>query len=304
MVTKETCGDITWVDMASPTKDEVRTLVEEYAIHPLVVEELLSPTVRPKVDVYDNVIYLILHFPNVAHSHGGEKEQEIDFIIGKNFFVTVHYSLIDSLETSTRLFSVNAILKKCDIGSHAGFLFFYLIKELYENLVRELEYIQIELEKIENDIFRGKEHKMVSQISTMSRKLLHFKKAISQHKPVLESFERAGESFFGKDFSYYLHAILGEYYKVSTLFEASKDTLAELKATNDSLLTTKTNDTMKALTVMAFIMLPLTLFSSLFSMNTDYLPLVMEKNGFWMIVGIMILLAAVFFLYFKYKKWF
>ncbi|MBI2108582.1 MAG: magnesium transporter CorA family protein [Parcubacteria group bacterium] len=304
MVTKEKCGDLVWIDMESPTHEEVRSLVEEYAIHPLVADELLSPSARPKVDVYKNLVYLILHFPTISHSHGDEIEQEIDFIIGKSFFVTVHYSSIDSLEKSNRLFSVNAVLKKCNVGAHAGYLFFFLMKELYENLMGELEYVQSELDKIENNIFNGKEHKMVPHISRMNRKLLHFKKATSQHKQVLESLEREGEGFFGKEFNYYLHAITGEYYKVSSLFEADKDILGELKATNDSLLTTKTNDIMKVLTIMAFIMLPLTLFSSLFSMNTEYLPLVEEENGFWLIVGAMIVLAGVFFLYFKHKKWF
>ena len=73
--------------------------------------------------------------------------------------------------------------------------------------------------------------------------------------------------------------------------------------TNDSLLTTKTNDIMKALTIMAFIMMPLMLFTSLFSINTEYLPLVTKENGFWIVVGSMVVLATIFFAFFKYKKW-
>ncbi len=304
MVTKETCGDITWIDMESPTKEDVRALVDEYAIHPLVAEELLSPTVRPKVDVYHNCIYLILHFPTISHSHGGATEQEIDFIIGKNIFVTTHYGVVDSVENSNRLFSVSAVIKKCGaVGSHAGFIFFYLIKELYENLMSELEYIQKELDKIESRIFLGQEHKMVPHISKINRKLLHFKKAINQHRQVLESLERAGDSFFGKEFGYYLHSITGEYYKVSSLLSASKDILEELKETNDSLLTTKTNDIMKILTIMAFVTFPLMLFSSLFGMNTKYLPIVGAENDFWIIIGVMAVSAIIFFLYFKSKKW-
>ncbi|MDP3726110.1 MAG: CorA family divalent cation transporter, partial [bacterium] len=203
-----------------------------------------------------------------------------------------------------RLFDVAAILKKCDaVGPHAGFLFFHLIKELYENLILELEYVQHELDKIEQNIFSGQEHMMVPQISTINRKLLHFKKAINQHKQVLESLERAMENFFGKDFSYYLHAIIGEYYKVSALLDVNKDTLKELKSTNDSLLTTKTNDIMKTLTIMAFITLPLTFFSQLFGMNTTYLPLVGKENDFWIIIGIMILSTVFFFVFFKHKNW-
>ena len=264
MITKETCGDITWIDVESPTKEDVRALLDEYNIHPLIAEELLSPTVRPKVDVYDDFIYLILHFPTISHSHGGETEQEIDFIIGKKVFITVHYNIVDSLEKSNRLFSVNSVLKRCRVGEHAGFLFFAMVKELYENLVLELDSVQKELDKIEDHIFLGEEHKMVPHLSKINRKLLHFKKAINQHKQVLESLELTGKKFFGENFVYYLSAITGEYYKVSAILEISKDVLNELKDTNDSLLTTKTNDIMKVLTIMAFATFPLVLFSSLF----------------------------------------
>ena len=304
MITKETCKNITWIDMESPTREEIRTIMDKYNIHPLVAEELLSPTLRPKVDVYGDLIYLILHFPSISRTHDNETEQEIDFVIGKNLFITVHYGIIESLEKENRLFSVSAILKKCDtVGSHAGFLFFHLIKELYENLILELEYMQKELATVEHNIFSGQEHLMVSRISKISRSLLHFKKAVSQHRHVLESLEHAGDAFFGKEFNYYLRAIIGEYYKVYSLLDISSDTLKELKATNDSLLTTKTNDIMKILTIMAFSTFPLMLLSSLFGMNTKYLPIVGKENDFWIIISIMVLSTLIFFMYFKHKKW-
>ena len=303
MITKKTCGDITWIDVESPTREDVRTLLDKYNIHPIIAEELLSPTIRPKVDVYDDFIYLILHFPTISHSHDGKTEQEIDFIIGKKVFITVHYNVVDSLEKSNRLFSMNSVLKQCNMGEHAGFLFFAMAKELYGNLVLELDYVQKELDKIEDNIFLGEEHEMVTHLSKTSRKLLHFKKAINQHKQVLESLELAGKKFFGEDFAYYLRAITGEYYKVSVLLEINKDVLNELKNTNDSILTTKTNDIMKVLTIMAFATFPLMLFSSLFGMNTNYLPIVGRDNDFWIIIGIMVVSTIIFFIFFKHKKW-
>ena len=304
MIKKETCGDITWIDLESPTREEVRSIVDEYKIQPIVGEELLSTTVRPKVDVYDNLIYLILHFPTVSHTDENQNEQEIDFIIGKDFFITVHYGQDDILEKSRKVFGINVILQQCTLGGHAGFLFFYLIKELYENLIADLEYIQKELEHIEHNIFLGKEHTMVFDLSKMTRKLLHFKRAMSQHQHVLESLESAGADFFPKKFSYHLRAITGECYRVLALFDVIKDTVNDLKATNDSLLATKTNDIIKILTIMAFITLPVTFLSQLFGMNTTYLPIVGLENDFWIVIGIMALVTLSFFGFFKFKKWF
>jgi len=304
MLNKHTNKKLTWIDLESPTRDEVRSLLEEYSIHPLVANELLSPTMRPRVDVYDNFIYLILYFPTVIHSHGKKQDQEIDFIIGKDFIITVHYEAVDVLNEFSKMFDMNSFFTKDNITTHAGFIFFYMVRHLYHNVNNELDYIGKELGEIENRIFEGQEHEMVKEISKVSRQLLNFKKAMRPHREILESFELAGKKLFGGDFEYYPRAILGEYYKISVTMDSNIDTLNELRVTNDSLLSTKMNDVMKILTIMAFITFPLSLFASIFGMNTEYLPIVGQSNDFWIIIGIMVAATIIFFGFFKYKKWF
>jgi magnesium transporter len=303
MISRYTYKNLTWIDLESPSKEEVREIMAEYNVHPLVADELLSPTLRPKVDLYDNLIYLIIHFPAVYHNHGKSGAQEIDFIIGKDFLITTHYELIDPLHEFSRVFEVNSILDKSDIGKHAGFLFFYIIKELYRTLVLELDHIDEQLEDIEDRIFKGEEPAMVEKISRVNRDLLNVRQAIRPHKEVLDSFEVAGKKFFGGEFEYHLRAIVGEYYKVFNILEGHKETLLDLRETNDSLLTTKTNEIMKVLTIMAFITFPLTLITGLFGMNTTITPLVEGEYGFWVISGIMLATTLIMFAYFKFKKW-
>lgn len=303
MISKYTYKQLTWIDLEKPDKEEVRSLMDEYHIHPLVADELLSPTLRPKVDVYENHIYLILHFPTVSHSHGKSGGQEIDFIIGKDYIITTHYELIDPLHEFSRVFEVNSILDKSDIGDHAGYLFFYIIRELYKTLTFELDYINLQLEKIEDKIFSGKEAAMVEAISNINRDLLNVRQAIRPHKEVLDSFEIAGKSFFGDEFSYHLRTITGEFYKVLNLLEAHKETLLDLRDTNDSLLTTKTNEIIKVLTIMAFVFLPPAFISAVFGMNTHLMPIVGYENDFWVILGLMSLSTFLTLGFFKIKDW-
>ncbi|GMQ95218.1 MAG: magnesium/cobalt transporter CorA [Patescibacteria group bacterium] len=303
MISKYTYKHLAWIDLESPTKQEIRSIMKEYNVHPLVADELLNPTLRPKVDLYDNLIYLILHFPTVSHKHDGYAGQEVDFIIGKNFLITTHYDLIDPLHEFSKVFEVNSILDKSNMADHAGFLFFYLMRELYGNLTDELDNTRYTLEKIKLKIFSGREVKMVKVISNTSRNLLNFKQAMQPHKEVLESFERAGEKFFPKEFSYYLSAMSGEYYKIYNRMESLKEALTELRETNDSLLTTKTNEIMKVLTIAASLMLPSALVASIFGMNTQAMPFIGSGSDFWIIVGIMASGTLLMFLYFKYKKW-
>lgn len=304
MISRYTYKDLVWIDVQSPTQDEVRGLMEEFNVHPLAADELLTPTLRPKVDLYPDFIYLILHFPVISHKHEGGKEQEIDFIVGKNFLITTHYDLIDPLHEFSKVFEVNSILERSNIGNHAGFILFYIMKELYKMLDRELDHINHDFIDIEAKIFAGKERDMVNAISHLNRDLLNFRQTLRPHKEVLESFEIAGTKFFGQDFSYYLRTIVGEHYKISAILDGHRETLLELRETNDSLLTTKTNDIVKTLTVTTFIMLPLTLMASLFGMNAVNIPLVTRPNGFWLVVVLMACTMSGFYIYFKFfKKW-
>lgn len=294
-----------WVDTESPTPEEVRGLMEEFDIHPLVAEELLTPTLRPKVDLYPNFIYLILHFPTISHKHEGAKDQEIDFIVGKKFLITTHNGLVDPLHEFSKIFEVNSILEKTkNMGNHAGFILFNILREFYKMLDNDLDHIDHDFNHIQSRIFAGKEREMVNDISHLNRDLLNFKQIVRPHKEVLESFELAGTKFFGEDFSYYLHTITGEFYKISAILDGHRETLLELRDTNDSLLTTKTNDIMKTLTVTAFIILPLTFIVSLFGMNIPNIPIVNDPAGFWIILGIMSVVGACLYSYFKFvKKW-
>jgi magnesium transporter len=300
MISTYTYKDLTWIDLESPTRDEVRLIMEQYGIHPLVGNELLTPTEHPKVDLYDNMVYLVLHFPAISHKHSAETKQEIDFIIGEKFLITTHYDLIDPLHEFSKVFEVNTILDKSSMGTHAGFIFFFIIRELYKNLTQQLDGIAESLKKIESEIFSGHEgKKMVEVISRVNRDLLNFKQSIRSHKQVFESFELAGAKLFGNDFLYYLRSLTGEYHKVAAILDGHKDTLLDLRDTNDSLLTTKTNSVMQYLTVITFLILPSTLLATIFNMEVTEMP----KLTFWSVVVTMILSMVIMYIFFKRKKW-
>lgn len=303
MMKRYTHKQLVWIDMENPTNEEARGVMEEFGLHPSVAQELLLPTVKPRVELYKNFIYLILHFPAIKHAHSGEVNQEIDFVIGKNFIITTRYDSIDPLHKFSKIFEVNSILDKSNMGESAGNIFYYMIKEMYQSLSNELDFIKDSLKEIENKIFNGLEREMVMALSKVSRDLLNFHHATNTHKQVLRSFEPAALRFFGEDFSFYAKDIINEYYKMDNATESNMESLRELRETNDSLLTTKQNEIMKTMTVMAFIILPLSFISSIYSMNTTYIPIVGAKNDFWMIMALMALIGLIIFMVFKIKKW-
>ncbi len=301
MISKYTFNNITWVDLQSPTPEEVAHLVEEFSIPELVAEEFISETVRSKVDLYKDLIFLVLHFP-VNHHKKNASEQEIDFVIGKNFLITIHYELVNPLHEFFKKFEANALLDKNTMGNHAGHLFYHIIKQLYKNVMTELDSFNPDLKKIERDIFEGKEAETVRTISNLNKHLIDYRQSIRFHYDTLKSFETAGKKFFEPEFSFYLESILGEYNKIKSILENHRDVLTDLRETNDSLLSSKTNETMRILTIITFLLTPVTVIASIFMMNTDF-TLIKTYNDFYIILGAMLLTSTITFIFFRLKKW-
>lgn len=303
MITTYKYRDITWIDLESPTTDEIRKVREEWHINEVVSQELISLTLKPKVDLYRDYIYLVLHFPAIRHSHKGQSDQEIDFIIGKKFIITTHYDTVDPLHEFSKIFEVNSVLDRSDLGDHAGYIFYYMIKNIYKGMENELDMIKDRLALIETNTFTGKEKEMVTEISKVSRNLIDIKRAIRPHDDVLSSLQTAGLRFFGQDFDFHLKTIKDEFYRLEHELFSHSELLSELRGTNDSLLTTKQNETMKILSVVAFIGLPLSIFTALFQVNTISAPIVGRSGDFWILLGILIIMAIVLYKFSKYKKW-
>lgn len=304
MNTQYTYNGITWLDLENPDKDEVVKVMEKYDLHPIVAEELLTSSIRPKVDLHDNCIYMILHFPIVNKDTGEVESHEIDFVVGKDFLITVHYNAVDPLHTFSKMFEVNSVLDKSNLGNHGGFILFYMLRDLYRSLAFELDQIDEDLRDIEDLIFAGEENAMVWEISAANRRLLDVRRAIRFHRNVLESFEIAGKAFFGAQFEYYLRAVTSEFHKAYELLESHKEAIDDLRDTNDSLLTTKTNNIIKILTIVAFTTIPLNLATQLLAMNTNVSFLQnIQDIDFFIILALTGIVAILMFLYFKRKRW-
>ena len=178
-----------------------------------------------------------------------------------------------------------------------------MIRNIYKSLYSKVEEIKTTLSAFEDKIYEGHEREMVFELSKMSRTILYFRESLSQHKEILTSFETAGKALFEKEFQFYLRAVTGEYLKLANSINSAKDYLYELRTTNDSLLSTKQNEIMKTLTVVEFVVLPLSLITGLFGMNTDNNPIVGDPNDFWIIVFIMLVLTIISTTIFKRKNW-
>lgn len=300
MLTRHVQGHLTWIDLVSPTQSEVRALMDEFDINPLIAQELLSQSFRSKVERRGDTIYAILHFPVVRGNQ--HREQEIDFVIGKHFLITTRYETVDPLHAFAKTFEVDAVLGHLH-ATHGGHLFVSMAKSLYEALNDECVLLSRKLQDIEDRIFKGDERQMVVQLSQTSRVIHDFRQALSPHQEMLQSLDAASARFFGAEFSYYIHDLEGTYGRMSRNIENVRDALIELRETNNSLLSAKQNEVMKTLTVLTFVFFPVSFIGTLFQMNTVFTPLIGTPGDFWVILSGMGVVALSCFFYFRYKGW-
>jgi len=305
MITRQQHGNVTWINTESPTREEVRELIEEFGIDPLIADELTAPSLRSKVDSRAEYFYTVLNFPALITGKNAVagRALELDFIVGKHWIITTRYSSIDPLHRFSTAFEVDTVLNKHNMGENAGFVFFYMISDIYKYLSDELAHAGVRLDSVEEQIFDGFEREMVQELSFVSRDLLNYSEALANHGSVLRSLEAPAVALFGYEYARYLRRIVGDYELLSATVSNHRESLVELRRTNDSLLSTKQNEIMKLFTILAFVTFPLTLFSSLFGMNTKITPIIGMPNDFWIIVGSMVLVTICFFIFFKYKRW-
>ncbi len=180
-----------------------------------------------------------------------------------------------------------------------------VLRHLYAALREETEQIARMLERIENDIFNGKERETVFNLSKVSRILLRFDTTLARHGDPLTTFltDLTEPNFFGKSFQEHISHIEAERAHAAALVSSYRAVTNELRKTNDSLLSTKQNDIVTRLTILAFATFPLTVIAGIFSMSTDSLPFVHSPYGFYIILGIMALSVITFVTYFRFRKW-
>lgn len=306
MITTHKYKGETWIDIDNGTPEEIHELMNTYNIHPFVAKELTSATPKPRIEFHDKYIYCVLHFPASRHTHSqNHKNQEVDFIIGKDVLITARYDIIDSLHRFSKDIEVDEILDKSGDHphKHSHHILMNMIRGLYNGLFEELAYIDDKTENITSKIFKGKEREMVVEISETTRTLLDFKRVTDLHHEILEALHNRGQEIFGDGFANEMGAIILDYLKINTTIKSNLDVLHELRDTNNSLLTTKQNETVKQLTILGAILLPMNLLSWAFAMRTGGVPLEHNPNGFWIVVGLMLTYALIALVYIRHKKW-
>lgn len=302
MISKYTKNSVTWIDISSPSIEEVQSLKEEFLFSEKVISEILTPTLRAQTVVYEDYLFAVMHFPTLEGVKKGSRRAEVDFILGKHFVITIHYENIESMNGFGSI--LDRFLSQSPIAlRNPGHLFALFAEELYKTSNKDLDKVDKTLDEIEKNIFDGKERRMVNVLSESIHKLIDYDHAIRFHDHVYEDIRKFGVEMYGETFKDDIDTLIDSLEALSERQRFLREAVDEFKSTNDTLLQHKTTDAMKTLTMMSFVIFPLALIAGIFGMNVKNMPIVDGQNSFWVILTIMLIVSITMFMFFKWKKW-
>ncbi len=296
--------DGVWIDFEKPTEKEIRQVAAEFSINERIEKELFSPTPAPLVVDGGNSVLLVLHFPAQGTEDGETENQEVDFVVGDHFIVTVRYEVIAPLHHLKKLFETRNLVTGHE-SITTDVLLEILFAHLYSSVRDHTNHVTDNLERIERDMFDGHERKTVNAISNISRAFLHLEADLANQEEPLNRFLKAHtlRGFFNVSFDERAERILAERAQVMRLVRTHRAVATEMRETNTALLEARQNEIMKTLTVITFIFLPLELITFVFGMGALGTPLKQNPNAFWIIIGGMFALGAIITVFLARKRW-
>jgi len=295
---------VTWIDLKNPSKKDLDYLKKNFHFHPITLGELLSPTLRHKVEHYDHYLYMVIHFPIYKLQKRTNESMELDILITKDTLITVRYEDLPPLKEFWFKCQMDKSVQEYNFSKTSAFLLYSFLEYLYDFSLRQIDHLTKKINQIEEKMFKEKgSEEMVGRISLARRDILDFQKTINPQKGILDSLKTQGIELFGKEMEPYYINIFGSYLRVWNLLENHKETIQTLRETNNSLVSSRTNRIIRILTIFSVIVFPLTLLASLFGMNTNYLPFVGCEYDFWIVFGFMLIATISMLALFKQKKW-
>jgi magnesium transporter len=277
-------------------------LEEHFDFHPLDYEDVRSRNQRPKVDEYDDYLFIVLHFPRYDKKVSRLNAAEVDIFVGPDFLITLPNEPLQPIEYLFERCRTNEELRENLFSKGPGYLLYKIVDDCVDASFPMLAKMGNKLERIEEDIFEGKGEDVVRDISNVKQEIINFRKVVRPQRAAFRDLERNKARYIAEDLDIYFEDIQDASERVWDLLENYKEVVEGLEATNESAIAHRTNETFRVLTAISLIILPLTLIASVFGMNTG-VPGQGSIHAFWVIMAVMVAVLVGVALFFRKRGW-
>jgi len=295
-------GKITWLNIEKPTLKDIDYLARNYLFNPFDLEDCLSRIERPKIDEYENYLFLVLQFPVFKKETLVTMPSQVAIFIGEDFLVTVHSGELKPLAKLFNDCEQNERARQENMARSSGYLLYRVLDRLVDYCFPILNKVIANVEEAEDRLFSEPARDTVREISILRRDIMAYRRIIRHHPSILESLEEKDYLFLREDLDVYFGDIGDHIGKISETLDEYKEVVEGLNATSDSLFSHRTNDVMKMLTILGTVILPLLVISGLFGMNVP-LPFQESAFAFLFIILVTLCISGGMLAYFRYRRW-
>ncbi len=301
---------VSWVDVQGLGNEEIlRRIGHVFALHPLVLEDVVNVPQRPKVDEFEGQVLFIARMVTPRETaRGGFVAEQVSLILGQHYLLTVQeepdFDCFGPVRDRIRM-------AKGSIRQHqADYLAYALIDAIIDGFFPVLEDYGELLEELEDEVVENPTRQSLEKIHRIKRELLSLRRAIWPQRDAINSLIRDGNALISDEVRVYLRDCYDHTVQVIDMVETYREVASSLMDVYVSSVGNRMNEVMKFLTIVSTIFIPLTFIAGVYGMNfnTETSPWNMpELNWYWgypLCLVLMGLIALSLVLYFRRKGWF
>lgn len=292
---------VTWIHVDGiHDVDTVERLGRHFDIHPLVLEDIVNTNQRPKMEDYEDYLFLILKMITYNEAEKLLHVEQVGLIVGGKYVLSFQESDSPVFEpVRERLRKGRGRIRKAG----PDYLAYALMDAVVDNYFIVLEKIGEDVEELEDEVIGNPVPQTVESIHTLKRELLLLRKSVWPLREAVASLEKRDSPLIQEKTGLFLRDLYDHTIQVIDTIETFRDMVSAMMDSYLSSLSNRMNEVMKVLTIIATLFIPLTFIAGIYGMNFKVMPELEWRYGYGIVWGVILLVAALMLFYFRKKKW-
>ncbi len=289
-----------WADFESPSPGESALLTDVFAFHPLAIEDCFDKKHLPKIDDYDQYLFLVIHHGATFSARLGTfSTEKLSIFISSNYLVTVH----DGPSRTITLLKERLLKHHSSFTRGTDFLLHDILDGIVDHYFPVLDEFDNQIDQLEEEVFRNPTSDTSSKILLMKKNVLNLKRATAPQRELFNQLSRDDFPVISSAARIYFRDVYDHLVHIYDLTDSYQNLISGTRDAYLSTISNKLNEVMKVLTVISTIILPLSLISGIYGMNFVNIPELKDPYGYFKVMGVMAGIAIFLLIFFKRKKW-
>jgi magnesium transporter len=278
----------------------IKKIGDTFKLHPLVIEDILNTKQRPKVDEFNDYVFLETRLFYYHKDMMSMSSEQISMVLGHNFLLTFQERATGVFEPiRERLRTVKSPMRE----SGVDYLTYALLDSIVDRYFNVLEDVSDDSEDLEERLLKNPSNAELHNIHQLKHVSIELRRAVWPLREVINSLTRNDKGFFQLNTVPYLRDVYDHTVSFIESLESIRDTLSGMMDIYMASVSQRVNLEVRALTVVAMLFMPATLIAGIFGMNFHHMPWIDHKNGFWWALVIMTGIALIMILIFWRRQW-